>query len=94
MLPDVPTFTELKVPDVDLRAWFGFVVPATTPSEIRSRLHLEITALVKSREFSEWAESQGVIVVASTPESLSQRIQVDSALASKLAKSISLNLDD
>jgi len=94
MLPDVPTFAESGVTDVDLRAWFGFVVPVKTPPEIRSRLQSELVTIVRSPQFSDWAESQGVVVVASSPEVLAERIRSDSALASKLAKSISLNLDD
>lgn len=39
MLPDVPTLAQSGVTDVDLRVWFGFVVPAKTPPEIRSQIH-------------------------------------------------------
>lgn len=94
ILPEVPTFSEAGVSDVDLRAWFGFLVPAKTPPEIRSRLHEELVALLKSSEFTQWADSQGVSVIASSPEVLTERIRSDSALASKLAKSISLKLND
>jgi tripartite-type tricarboxylate transporter receptor subunit TctC len=94
MIPEVPTFGEAGVPDVDLRAWFGFVVPARTPQEICQRLHTELVALINSKEFTDWAASLGVTVVASSPEALAQRIKVDSALAAKLAKSIDLKLED
>lgn len=94
MLPDVPTFAESGVTDVDLRVWFGFVVPAKTPSEIRTRLQSELATVVRSPEFSDWAENQGVVVVASSPDVLVEGIRSDSALAAKLAKSISLKLDD
>jgi len=94
MLPDVPTFVESGVADVDLRVWFGFVVPSKTPSEVRARLQSELVTVVKSPEFSDWAENQGVVVVASSPDVLAERIRSDSALASRIAKSISLKLDD
>jgi tripartite-type tricarboxylate transporter receptor subunit TctC len=94
MLPDVPTFAESGVMDVDLRVWFGFVVPTKTPPEIRTRLQSELVAIVRSPEFTDWAESQGVVVVASSPEVLAERIRSDSALAYKLVKSISLKVED
>jgi len=94
MLPDVPTFSESGVADVDLRVWFGFVVPSKTKSEIRARLQSELVTVVKSPEYSDWAENQGVVVVASSPDVLAERIRSDSALASKLAESISLKLDE
>jgi tripartite-type tricarboxylate transporter receptor subunit TctC len=37
-LPDVPTFTELGEPELDIAAWFGLLVPAATPVAMQERL--------------------------------------------------------
>lgn len=46
-LPDVPTFSELGEPELDIAAWFGLLVPAATPQVMQDRLSkavLEILA--------------------------------------------------
>lgn len=93
MFPDVPTLEEAGISDVELRAWFGLVVPARTPPEIRQRLQTELIALLKSREFVEWAEGQGMTVVADGPEGLTRRIKVDAAMTGKLAETMGLKLE-
>lgn len=93
-LPDVPTLGESSIPGVDLMAWFGFVVPAKTPQDIVARLHKDITDVLNSREFVQWAVGQGVVVVASSPSTLAQRIQSESASIVKVVNSTKLNLDE
>ena len=67
-VPDVPTFTELGIPDLEMFIWTGLVGPAGLPPEIAQRLQSEFSkvlnsAAVKSRR--EFADSE---IVASTPE--------------------------
>lgn len=38
-LPDVPTFAELKLPDLNLTSWTGLAAPANTPAPIIERLY-------------------------------------------------------
>lgn len=38
-LPDVPTFGELKLPDLNLTSWTGLAAPANTPAPIIERLY-------------------------------------------------------
>ena len=45
LLPDVPTFAEGGVPNVESRSWFGFVVPAGTPyPDLRVASRRNVTA--------------------------------------------------
>jgi tripartite-type tricarboxylate transporter receptor subunit TctC len=37
--PDVPSTTELGIPDVEVPIWFSIWAPAKTPKEIRQKLH-------------------------------------------------------
>ena len=46
MLPDVPTFTELGRPELDVAAWFGLMAPAGTPANVQAELSKSVlTAL-------------------------------------------------
>ena len=94
VLPDVPTFAELGLASVNLQGWYGFVVPAKTPPDAVARLHRELTAVLRSPEFTRLAESQGATVVASAPETLTQRIRSESASVASVVRAINLKLDE
>jgi tripartite-type tricarboxylate transporter receptor subunit TctC len=46
-MPDVPTFREAGIADIEATAWMGVVVPAKTPPAIVERLNREIVAVLK-----------------------------------------------
>jgi tripartite-type tricarboxylate transporter receptor subunit TctC len=46
-LPDVPTFAELGLPDLDVSAWFGLLVPAATPDAIQDKLATAVLAVLE-----------------------------------------------
>jgi len=45
-LPQVPTFAELKLPDLNLTSWTGLAAPAKTPEAIVQKLYLETRKIV------------------------------------------------
>lgn len=61
-LPDVPTFAEAGLKDMDAFAWYGIVAPAGTPSDVVSYLNKEINAVVQSPELKERLEAMGAQV--------------------------------
>ncbi len=68
LLPDVPTFAEQGFPDVPANAWFGLFAPAATPPEIITRLHAEVTRILKDSEFlQKEILAKGYELAASTP---------------------------
>lgn len=93
-LPDVPTFAETGIPGLNLQAWYGIFVPAKTAQEIVTRLHGEITSVLNSTEFKQFAEGQGAKVVANTGKDVTQRMRSDSAAIAKLVKAINFKLDE
>jgi len=92
--PNVPTLAESGIPGFDLTGWLGLLVPARTPPDIVARLHKEITSVLKSREFTDWAERQEAVVVASTPHAFAQRMKSDSTLIAKLVETIDIRVDE
>jgi tripartite-type tricarboxylate transporter receptor subunit TctC len=46
-VPEVPTFREAGIADIEATAWIGIVVPARTPAPIVERLNREIVAVLK-----------------------------------------------
>ena len=47
MLPDVPTTTEVGLPDVRMETWFGVAGPPGMPGEIAARLARELDVVLK-----------------------------------------------
>ncbi|MBK9134450.1 MAG: tripartite tricarboxylate transporter substrate binding protein [Betaproteobacteria bacterium] len=52
-LPQVPTFAEVGVPNMELSNWFGFFAPPGTPTDIVQRLNRELNAIVRAPEVVE-----------------------------------------
>lgn len=48
-LPDVPTFAELELPDLNLTSWNGLAAPATTPDAIVDKIYLDARKIVSDR---------------------------------------------
>ena len=94
ILPKVPTLAESAVSGVDLKLWYGFVVPAKTPPEIVARLHKELTELIKGAEFRTFVQDLGADAVPSSPKEMSQRIQSDLEVIRRLVKEINFRIDD
>jgi tripartite-type tricarboxylate transporter receptor subunit TctC len=76
-LPDVPTMAEAGYPDIAGDNWQAVVVPAGTPKEIIAYLHREIVAIIALAEVKERLVALGFEPVASTPEELAARAQVE-----------------
>ena len=53
LLPDVPTFAESGVPNVESRSWFGFVVPAGTPRPVIDKIAVDGSRVITQPEFLE-----------------------------------------
>jgi tripartite-type tricarboxylate transporter receptor subunit TctC len=79
VLPQVPTFTELGLDDLDWMAFFGIVAPAATPPAIIARLHDAIVRALANPDVRLRLSSQQADPVGGTPEEFAAEIR--SALA-------------
>jgi tripartite-type tricarboxylate transporter receptor subunit TctC len=51
LMPDVPTFTEQGIPELEnLYPWYGVLVPAGTPKDIQNKIYNDYTAVMKLPE--------------------------------------------
>jgi tripartite-type tricarboxylate transporter receptor subunit TctC len=75
--PSVPTFTELGAKGVDVDLWYAFFVPAKTPNAAVSRLHTEVSMILKLPEVRELLGRAGMDAEPSTPEALSAVVLKD-----------------
>ncbi len=89
--PGLPTIAESGVPGYESMQWYGLLLPAGTPPELIAWLHRETTALLRAAPFKERLASDGMDVVANTPEEFAAMIKADIAKWTKLIKAIGLS---
>lgn len=76
VLPEVPTFAQAGIANMQA-SWSALIAPAGTPREIVLRLNRELTRVLGSPDLLTYYESNGISVIASSPEELAKRIAED-----------------
>jgi len=76
-MPELATFTEQGVPNVDLAIWVGAYAPAGTPRAIIDRLQRELKAVINLPEVRERMIAQGQTPVGNTPEEFTANVRAD-----------------
>jgi tripartite-type tricarboxylate transporter receptor subunit TctC len=85
-MPEVPTLKEQGI-DVVAHAWWGILAPAGTPRPIIDRLHAEIVRAIKLPDVNKMlTETQGMDVVALSPEATQKWIADNMARWGKIVK--------
>ena len=75
--PDLPTVAEAGLPGYEHYTWAGFVVRASTPKPIVSKLNAEIVRALDSPEVRDKLTKQGAIIASGTPEDFAKVIDKD-----------------
>jgi tripartite-type tricarboxylate transporter receptor subunit TctC len=73
-LPDLPTFGELGLNDLNWMAFFGLIAPKDTPAPIVRRLNEALVRVLAMPEMREKLEGQQAIVVGNSPEAFKAEI--------------------
>jgi tripartite-type tricarboxylate transporter receptor subunit TctC len=92
-LPDVPTFAELGLKDVNDPAWYGLIAPAKTPPDVLRRLHDAAVKVLAQPDVKERFRAAGAEPVGDTPEHYAQTIKTEYDRMVKLVKVQGIKLD-
>jgi tripartite-type tricarboxylate transporter receptor subunit TctC len=92
-LPEVPTFVELGMPQVEAAALMGLVAPAGTPSEVVARLQQSVASAIHNPAVQRKLAEFGVEPVGSTPAQFEALIGGESARWHALIRELGLSLD-
>ncbi len=90
--PDVPTIAEAGVPGYESGQWYGLWAPAGTPQEVITWLHRESTILLRAPANRDRLTSEGLEIVANTPDEFAAQIKADIAKWTKLVKTLGMSL--
>lgn len=87
LMPDVPTFTEQGIPEVEnLYPWYGVLVPAGTPKDIQNKIYSDYVAVMKLPEVEKQLNELGIYVRLTNGDQLKEIIQSDIARWKKVVK--------
>ena len=92
-LPEVPTFAELGMPQVEAAALLGLVAPAGTPPEVVARLQQSVASAIHNPAVQRKLAEFGVEPVGSTPAQFEALIGRESARWHALIRELGLSLD-
>ena len=87
LLPDVPTFGELKQADLNLTSWTGLAAPKGTPEPIITQLYSAVrTILQDPQNIADWKKRGAIVPEPLRPEEYRREIAQRIAFYKKLAK--------
>ena len=92
-LPAIPTIAESGIKGFEAITWFGFVVPAGTPSNIFQELNKNINQVLKQPEVKAKLMSDGGDVLGGTPEQFANLLAKDLVRWGKVVKDSDTKLD-
>jgi tripartite-type tricarboxylate transporter receptor subunit TctC len=86
LLPNIPSFTELGYPKVEVLNWQGLVAPKGTPKAIIDKLNAAANEALKDPQFRELMLSQGNEIGGGTPADFAALIKSEAAKWSAVVK--------
>jgi tripartite-type tricarboxylate transporter receptor subunit TctC len=95
-LPETPTMTEAGVPPppgLDIREWYGVIVPAATPAPIVNKLNAEMVKVFKRPDVQKRLTEMGAEYVGSSPQALSKQLANDVRTWAKWVKDAGIRAD-
>lgn len=75
--PNVATFGEMGIKDIEVDLWYAFFAPSKTAAPVVNRLNSEISAILKLPEISDLLKRAGMDASASTTDELTQLVSKD-----------------
>jgi tripartite-type tricarboxylate transporter receptor subunit TctC len=92
-VPELPTVAEAGVKGFEVTSWNGVLVPAGTPSPIVQKLNTSINEALRASDVRQRLESQGLQIVASTPEQFGQFIKAEIAKWGKVVRAAGIKAE-
>ena len=84
--PDVPTTTEVGMPDLLIENWYGMIAPAKTPEQILATLNRIANEAMADPGVKLKLADQGLTVAGDTPEHFRGFIETETAKWAKVIK--------
>jgi tripartite-type tricarboxylate transporter receptor subunit TctC len=85
-IPDVPTFKEAGVDNMNSNSWYGVIVPSGTPAPIVEQLSAEFVRIVNLPEIRERLLAQGLEPAGTTSAEFAEYLKSEMEMAATVVK--------
>lgn len=92
-MPQVATFKEQGLPQVNIVFWYGFLAPAGTPPAIVNKLNAAFAKAFKDPELIRHYAEQDIDIVSGTPEQFGQIIAGETDMWARIIKQAGVSVD-
>ena len=92
-LPQVPTFMESGVSEVDINSWVVLMAPAKTPRAVVERLNTELNAVLADPEVKEKLKTFGIYATPGSSQKFGEEIRKDLARYAHIVRAASIKPD-
>ena len=93
-LPDVPTFDELKLPELNLTSWTGLAAPAKTPESIVAQLYEAMRTVLRDPQTQRaWNDRGAMLPDTVKPAELRKEIQQRIGFYKNIVKTHKISVD-
>jgi tripartite-type tricarboxylate transporter receptor subunit TctC len=94
LFPDVPTLTELGIPDFDVTTWYAIWVPKGTPKEITDKLYQEIVKALQQPDIKAIWEQQGAVAGGEPSAEFGRFVHTEVLRWGKVVKDANIRIDN
>lgn len=94
LLPDVPTFDELDVPNVYANNWYGVFAPKDTPPSIVTAVNTALHKVLQTSQLKAYAASTGVELSPTTADAFERLAQEDTKKWGDLIRAEGITADN
>jgi tripartite-type tricarboxylate transporter receptor subunit TctC len=94
LMPGVPSFTELGLPEMEIFIWSSLAVPAATPDAVVARLNEEFVKALRTEEIREKWKQVDFTPLPTTPQEVSRFVQAESARWAEAVKISGFKVQD
>jgi tripartite-type tricarboxylate transporter receptor subunit TctC len=91
--PDVPTFKEAGLPDVNLSTWIFLMAPAATPDRVVTQLNTVLREILRTQDMQDKLLQQGFVQSGGTVEQLAARMKAETELWGKVIRDANIKID-
>lgn len=94
LIPDVPTLTEIGIPDFDVTTWYAMWVPKGTPKEITEKLYQEVAKALQLPDVKAIWEQQGAVAGGQPPAEFGRFVHSEVQRWGKVVKDANIKIDN
>ncbi len=94
VLPNTPTYAELKLPASNDPSWFGLVAPAGTPAAAVNRIQQAVATALQEPAVRTKLAAGGLFASGTTPAEFTAQISKEIAKMQRIAKFAKISLDN